>query len=163
MKDKFLAVALVAVSILLPASSDAQMTEKDIVDTAVEAGSFSTLAVALEAAGLVDVLKGKGPFTVFAPTDAAFDKLPDGILETLLADKQALTEVLTFHVVEGAVMSEVVMKMTEVGTVSGFKAEVKVESGQVYAAGAKVITADIVASNGVIHVIDNVMLPPALH
>ena len=163
MKDKFLAVALVAVSILLPASSDAQMTEKDIVDTAVEAGSFSTLAVALEAAGLVDVLKGKGPFTVFAPTDAAFDKLPDGILETLLADKQALIEVLTFHVVEGAVMSEVVMKMTEVGTVSGFKAEVKVESGQVYAAGAKVITADIVASNGVIHVIDNVMLPPALH
>lgn len=163
MKDTFLAVALVAVSILLPASSDAQMTEKDIVDTAVEAGSFSTLAVALEVAGLVDVLKGKGPFTVFAPTDAAFDKLPDGILETLLADKQALTEVLTFHVVEGAVMSEVVMKMTEVGTVSGFKAEVKVESGQVYAAGAKVITADIVASNGVIHVIDNVMLPPALH
>jgi uncharacterized surface protein with fasciclin (FAS1) repeats len=99
---------------------------------------------------------------VFAPTDAAFEKLPDGILETLLADKEALTEVLTFHVVAGTVMADAVIKMTEFETVSGFKAEVKIESGQVYAAGAKVITPDIIASNGVIHVIDNVMLPPAL-
>tara|TARA_B110000438_G_scaffold277995_1_gene301097 strand:- start:2 stop:493 length:492 start_codon:yes stop_codon:yes gene_type:complete len=162
MKYKYLAVALVGLSVLFPVSTNAQMAEKDIVTTAIEAGSFGTLAVALEAAGLVDVLKGKGPFTVFAPTDAAFEKLPDGILETLLADKEALTEVLTFHVVAGTVMADAVIKMTEFETVSGFKAEVKIESGQVYAAGAKVITPDIIASNGVIHVIDNVMLPPAL-
>ncbi len=162
MKYTILAVGLLAGSLLSPSLSSAQMAEKDIVETAIEAGSFTTLATALEVAGLVDVLKGKGPFTVFAPTDAAFEKLPDGILESLLADKKALTQVLTFHVVAGAVMADEVTKMTEAETVSGFKAELKVESGQVYAAGAKVITADIIASNGVIHVVDNVMLPPAL-
>jgi uncharacterized surface protein with fasciclin (FAS1) repeats len=130
---------------------------KDIVDTAVGAGQFKTLATALQAAGLVDTLKGKGPFTVFAPTDAAFAKIPKADLDALLKDKAKLTAVLTYHVVPGAVMAKDV-KAGKVKTVQGGELTVATTGG-VTVDGAKVITTDIVASNGVIHVIDSVVLP----
>ena len=128
--------------------------------TAVEAGSFSTLAAALEDADLIGVLQGDGPFTVFAPNDASFSKLPEGTVEALLADKEALTKILTFHVVPGKVTSDAVVKISEASTVAGINARIEVKMGEVYVSGAKVIQADIAASNGVIHVIDSVMLPP---
>ncbi|GIT51046.1 MAG: hypothetical protein Ct9H300mP15_12590 [Gemmatimonadota bacterium] len=155
---KFTTAAALAASILLPLSTQAQT--KDIVTTAVEAGSFSTLAAALDAADLIGVLQGDGPFTVFAPNDAAFAKLPEGTVEALLADKEALTKILTFHVVPGKVTSDAVVKISEASTVAGINAQIEVKMGEVYVSGAKVIKADIAASNGVIHVIDSVMLPP---
>jgi len=130
---------------------------KDIVDTAVSAGSFTTLATALKAAGLVDTLKGPGPFTVFAPTDAAFAKLPPDQLRALLADKPKLTAVLTYHVVPGLVMSKDV-KAGTVKTVQGSNLNVTTMGG-VKVNSANVTTVDIVADNGVIHVIDTVVLP----
>ncbi|MDH3207157.1 MAG: fasciclin domain-containing protein [Gemmatimonadota bacterium] len=145
-----------------PIGVEAQMASKDIVTTAVEAGSFTTLAAALEAAGLVGVLQGEGPFTVFAPTDAAFAKLPAGTVEALLADKAALTRVLTYHVVAGRVPSSAVVGLTQAETVAGIDAPIEVRSGNVYVGGAQVITADVQASNGIIHIIDTVMLPPAM-
>jgi uncharacterized surface protein with fasciclin (FAS1) repeats len=154
--------AIAAAFLAVPASTQAQMHDKDIVETAVEAGSFTTLAAALEAAGLVEVLQGEGPFTVFAPTDAAFAKLPAGTVEALLADKEMLTKILTYHVVAGTVMSDQVVKLSEAKTVAGIMAPIEVKMGSVYVAGAKVITADVMASNGVIHVIDTVMLPPEM-
>ncbi len=132
---------------------------KDIVDIAVEAGSFNTLVTAVKAAGLVETLKGDGPFTVFAPTDEAFAKLPKGTLEALLADKEKLTAVLTYHVVAGNVTSDQVIKLNEAKTVNGDKVRIKVKSGTVMIDDAKVLKADIKASNGVIHVIDTVILP----
>lgn len=155
-----LALAAAAAFAIVPAAADAQMAQKDIVTTAVEAGSFTTLAAALEAAGLVGVLQGEGPFTVFAPTDAAFAKLPAGTVEALLADKEALTRVLTYHVVAGRVTAEAVVGLDEAETVAGLDAPIEVRNGEVYVAGARVVTADVMASNGVIHVIDSVMLPP---
>jgi uncharacterized surface protein with fasciclin (FAS1) repeats len=131
---------------------------KDIVDTAVDAGRFNTLATALKAAGLVDTLKGTGPFTVFAPTDDAFAKIPKAQLDALLADKAKLTAVLTYHVVPGTVMSKDV-KAGKVKTVQGSELTVTTSGGNVAVDGAKVSAADIVASNGVIHVIDSVVLP----
>ena len=135
---------------------------KDIVDTAVGAGDFSTLVAAVKAAGLVETLKGPGPFTVFAPTDAAFAKLPPGTVESLLKpeNKDKLVAVLTYHVVPGKVMAADVVKLTEAPTVQGAKARVKVENGGVMIDGAKVVKTDIETSNGVIHVIDAVILPP---
>ena len=130
---------------------------KDIVDTAVAAGSFKTLAAALQAAGLIDTLKSKGPFTVFAPTDAAFAKIPKADLEALLKDKAKLTAVLTYHVVPGVVMAKDV-KAGKVKTVQGSEIMVAT-SGGVMVDGAKVVSTDIVADNGVIHVIDSVILP----
>jgi len=130
---------------------------KDIVDTAVAAGNFKTLATALQAAGLVDTLKGKGPFTVFAPTDEAFAKVPKDQLDALLKDKVALTKVLTYHVVPGAVMAKDV-KAGKVKTVQGGELTVATAGG-VTVDGAKVTTTDIAASNGVIHVIDAVVMP----
>ncbi|HSB21864.1 MAG TPA: fasciclin domain-containing protein [Burkholderiaceae bacterium] len=130
---------------------------KDIVDTAVDAGQFKTLATALQAAGLVDTLKGPGPFTVFAPTDEAFAKIPKAQLDALLADKAKLTAVLTYHVVPGTVMSKDI-KPGKVKTVQGSELTVTTSSG-VEVDGARVSAADIVASNGVIHVIDSVVLP----
>jgi uncharacterized surface protein with fasciclin (FAS1) repeats len=130
---------------------------KDIVDTAVAAGDFKTLAVALEKAGLVDTLKGKGPFTVFAPTDAAFAKVPKKDLDALLADKTKLVAVLTYHVVPGSVMAKDV-KAGKVKTVQGSDLTVSTTGG-VKVDGANVTKADIVADNGVIHVIDSVVLP----
>jgi uncharacterized surface protein with fasciclin (FAS1) repeats len=139
----------------------AQAQPKDIVDTAVAAGSFKTLAAALKAAGLVDTLKGKGPFTVFAPTDEAFAKLPAGTLESLLKpeNKQKLTEILTYHVVPGSVMAADVVKLQSAKTVNGKSVTIKAADGGVMVDGAKVVKTDIAASNGVIHVIDSVILP----
>jgi len=130
---------------------------KDIVDTAVGAGNFKTLAAALTAAGLIDTLKGKGPFTVFAPTDEAFAKIPKAQLDALLADKAKLTAVLTYHVVPGKVMAKDV-KAGKVKTVQGSDLTLGTMGG-VTVDGAKVTAADIVADNGVIHVIDSVVLP----
>jgi uncharacterized surface protein with fasciclin (FAS1) repeats len=130
---------------------------KDIVDTAVAAGQFKTLATALEAAGLVQTLKGKGPFTVFAPTDEAFAKIPKADLDALLKDKAKLTSVLTYHVVPGTVMAKDV-KAGKVKTVQGSELTLATANG-VTVDAAKVVKTDIVADNGVIHVIDSVVLP----
>lgn len=130
---------------------------KDIVDTAVAAGSFKTLATALTAAGLIDTLKGKGPFTVFAPTDEAFAKVPKADLEALLKDKAKLTAVLTYHVVAGKVMAADV-KAGKVKTVQGSELTVTTAGG-VKVDGANVVATDITADNGVIHVIDSVVIP----
>jgi uncharacterized surface protein with fasciclin (FAS1) repeats len=130
---------------------------KDIVDTAVAAGNFKTLATALDAAGLIGTLKGKGPFTVFAPTDEAFAKIPKAQLDALLADKAKLSAVLTYHVVAGKVMAKDV-KAGKVKSVQGSELTLATAGG-VTVDGAKVTAADIVADNGVIHVIDSVVLP----
>jgi uncharacterized surface protein with fasciclin (FAS1) repeats len=147
---------LLAASALIAAALGAQA--KDIVDTAVSAGQFKTLATALQAAGLVDTLKGPGPFTVFAPTDEAFAKLPKAQLDALLADKAKLTAVLTYHVVPGKVMAADV-KAGKVKTVQGKELTVATAGG-VTVNQAKVTKTDIAADNGVIHVIDTVVMPP---
>jgi len=136
-------------------------TSKDIVDTAVAAGSFKTLATALQAAGLVDTLKGKGPFTVFAPTDEAFAKLPPGTVEDLLKseNKAKLVAILTYHVVPGKVLAAQVTKMNSAKTVNGESLAISVNGGTVMVDNAKVVKTDILCSNGVIHVIDSVVLP----
>jgi uncharacterized surface protein with fasciclin (FAS1) repeats len=146
-------ISAVAVSFCLMSVANA----KDIVDTAVSAGNFNTLATALQAAGLVETLKGKGPFTVFAPTDTAFAKIPKAQLDALLADKAKLTAVLTYHVVSGAVMSKDV-KAGMVKTVQGSSLTVSTMGG-VKVDNANVTAVDIIADNGVIHVIDTVVLP----
>lgn len=133
---------------------------KDIVTTAVDAGIFKTLATALTEAGLIETLQGKGPFTVFAPTDEAFAKLPKGTVEGLLKDKEALKKVLLYHVVSGNVMSTDVVKLSEATTVEGSKVKIKVVDGNVMLNNAKVTTTDVKASNGVIHIIDTVLSPP---
>ena len=138
-------------------SSTVAMAAKDIVDTAVDAGSFKTLVTAVQAAGLVDTLKGKGPFTVFAPTDDAFAKIPKADLDALLKDKTKLAAVLTYHVVPGLVMAKDV-KAGEVKTVNGKMIKITTDKG-VMVNNAKVIKTDVVASNGVIHAIDTVILP----
>lgn len=137
----------------------------DIVAVAAGAGHFNTLVAAVKAAGLVETLQGAGPFTVFAPTDEAFAKLPKGAIEALLADKEKLAAVLTYHVVPGKVMAADVIAMGggQVTTVNGAPVNITIKDGKVYVDGAQVVTADIQASNGVIHVIDAVILPqPAL-
>ena len=143
-------------------AATARAAENDIVDTAVDAGQFQTLAAALSAADLVETLKGPGPFTVFAPTDEAFAKLPDGTVEDLLKpeNKDRLTAILTYHVVSGEVMAADVVKMSEAETVNGETVNIAVEGGTVMINDAKVAASDIEASNGVIHVIDAVILPP---
>ena len=130
----------------------------DIVDTAVSAGQFNTLVKAVQAAGLVDTLKGKGPYTVFAPTDAAFAKLPAGTVEALLKDKEQLARVLTYHVVPGKVVAADV-RSGAVKTVEGRNLNISASAGGVMVNNAKVIKPDVQASNGVIHVIDTVVLP----
>jgi uncharacterized surface protein with fasciclin (FAS1) repeats len=134
---------------------------QDIVDTAVGAGDFKTLATALQAAGLVDTLKGPGPFTVFAPTDEAFAKLPAGTLEDLLKpeNKQKLISILTYHVVAGKVMAKDVVKLHEAKTLNGQEVKIRVEDGKVKVDDATVVKTDIECTNGVIHVIDSVLLP----
>ena len=136
----------------------AAMPAKDIVDTAVAAGSFNTLVAAVKQAGLVDTLKGKGPLTVFAPTDAAFAKIPKDQLNAILADKALLTKILTYHVVAGKVMAADV-KPGPVKTVQGSNMTVSIDGGNVMVDKAKVVKTDIAASNGVIHVIDSVIVP----
>lgn len=132
---------------------------KNIVETAVAAGSFKTLATALEAAGLVETLQGKGPFTVFAPTDEAFAKIPKEKLAALLKDKDALTKVLTYHVVAGSVTAADVVKLKEATTVQGSTVAISVKGKDVMVNNARVLTTDIMATNGVIHVIDTVIMP----
>ncbi len=151
-------IALTATT-ALATTAFAMTGEKDIVDTAVEAGSFTTLATALEAAGLVETLKGEGPFTVFAPTDEAFAALPEGTLEELLANPDQLAAILTYHVVPGSVESTQLEDGMTPATVNGATVEIDLDSG-VMVNDATVTSADIMASNGVIHVIDQVILPP---
>jgi uncharacterized surface protein with fasciclin (FAS1) repeats len=144
-----------------PSASAATMA-KDIVQTATEAGSFKTLLTAATAAGLVETLQGKGPFTVFAPTDAAFAALPAGTLDGLLKDPAALKKILLYHVVSGAITADQVVGLTSATSVEGSPIAISVKDGAVYLNGsAKVVTPDVMASNGVIHVIDKVILPPA--
>jgi uncharacterized surface protein with fasciclin (FAS1) repeats len=162
MKRVTMALALVGAALVAPVSVRAQaMMEKDIVETAVAAGTFNTLARALTAAGLIETLKGPGPFTVFAPTDAAFAKIPAAQLTALLADRAKLTAVLTYHVVSGKAMAAQVVGMSEATTVQGGKVGIHVMGGKVMLNNANVTATDIVAKNGVIHVIDTVLMPPA--
>ena len=154
-------IAVTLVSISLVSTSTAGGHSKDIVDTAVAAGSFETLVTAVAAADLVDILKGEGPFTVFAPVDAAFTALPEGTVETLLKpeNKSKLADILTYHVLSGKVMSsEIIGKKLEVTMVNGSTAQIDATDG-VKISSANVIQADIETSNGVIHVIDAVILP----
>lgn len=134
---------------------------KDIVDTAVGAGGFKTLTAALEAGGLVETMRGAGPFTVFAPTDEAFAKLPQGTLENLLKpeNKDQLVAILTYHVVGGKATAKDVTSLDKVKTVNGKELKLKVKDGKVHVGGATVVKADIETSNGVIHVIDTVLVP----
>ena len=146
---------------MAPSASAAAMA-KDIVQVATESGSFKTLLTAVKAAGLVETLQGKGPFTVFAPTDAAFAALPAGTLDKLLADKEALKEVLLYHVVAGGVTADQVVGLTSATSVEGSPVAIAVKDGTVSLNdSAKVVTPDVMASNGVIHVIDRVILPSA--
>ena len=160
MKFKMFAVALVAL-MLAAAPLFAASHEKDIVDTAVAAGSFKTLVAAVKAAGLVETLKGKGPFTVFAPTDEAFAKLPAGTLDNLLKpeNKEKLKGILTYHVVPGKFMAKDVVTLKEAKTVNGQMLTIAVKDGKVMVDKANVAKTDVAASNGVIHVIDAVLLP----
>jgi uncharacterized surface protein with fasciclin (FAS1) repeats len=156
-------LAAAAVVVIAAAGSTARAQDKDIVDTALAAGSFTTLARALQAAGLVETLKGAGPFTVFAPSDEAFAKLPAGTVDELLKpeNKERLRAVLTYHVVSGKVMASQVTGLGSARTVNGQSLPIAVRDGNVMVGGANVVKTDIVASNGVIHVIDTVLLPPA--
>lgn len=166
------AAAAVAALLAGPALASAQHTAKQdtakektpmktIAQVAIDAGNFSTLVAALKAAGLVETLQGAGPFTVFAPTDAAFAKLPAGTVDALLADREKLTAILTYHVVSGKVMAGDILKSNGArpATVNGQPLDVVVRGGKVYVNGAEVVGADVGASNGVIHVIDTVLLP----
>lgn len=158
---KFIRATFAAVALASIVATPARAQEKDIVDTAVAAGSFKTLAAALQAAGLVETLKGNGPFTVFAPTDAAFAKLPAGTVENLLKpeNKEKLKAVLTYHVVPGKVTAAQVTKLKSAKTVQGSEARVTVDGGKVMIDNATVVKTDILAKNGVIHVIDTVIMP----
>lgn len=153
-----LALGLATAFLVTGANAVADMNDADIVDTAVAAGSFTTLVQAVQAAGLVETLKGEGPYTVFAPTDEAFAKLPDGTVDALLADQEKLTAVLTYHVVAGKVMAADVSGLTSATTVQGSDLSIKTDDG-VMINDAAVVQADIEASNGVIHVIDTVLMP----
>lgn len=159
---KFLFTALLATTAFVASAGNyANKAQSDIVDTAVAAGSFNTLAAALEAADLIGALKGQGPFTVFAPTDAAFAKLPDGTVEALLKpeNKEQLVAVLTYHVVPAKVKASDVVKLNSASTLQGSEVDIEVRDGVVYIDDAAVTQADVMASNGVIHVIDSVILP----
>ena len=153
MKKAFLATFLLLTSATFSFAAD-------IVDTAVAAGSFKTLVSLIQKAGLVDTLKSAGPFTVFAPTDDAFKKLPAGTVDKLLADPEALKKILLYHVVAGKVMAADVVKMKSAKTVNGANVRIKTVGG-VMVNNAKVVKTDIVCTNGVIHVIDTVIMPPA--
>lgn len=151
-----LAVGLASV----PPAPAADEAKKDIVDTAAGADEFKTLVAAVKAAGLVETLKGEGPYTVFAPTDEAFKKVPKETLEALLKDKKKLTAVLTYHVVPGKVTAADVVKLTSAKTVQGKELKIAVKDGKVTVNGANVVKTNILCKNGVVHVIDTVLLPP---
>ena len=163
MKKMMTFTSLAFVAFLAMVSPAPAQQTRDIVDTAVAAGSFKTLAKALAAADLVGTLKGPGPFTVFAPTDEAFAKLPAGTLENLLKpeNKAMLVRVLTYHVVSGKVMAADVVKIGAAKAVSGDALHIRVTGSDVMVEKARVVKTDVAASNGVIHVIDHVLLPPA--
>ena len=154
-------IALLALTLSTTGIAAQGAASRDIVDTAVANGSFTTLATALKAAGLVETLKGQRPFTVFAPTNAAFAKLPAGTVESLLRpeNKDKLRRVLTYHVVAGKVGAAEVMKMTSAKTVAGDPLTIRANGSSVEVNDARVVTADVAASNGVIHVIDTVLIP----
>ena len=140
---------------------DHTMSSKDVVETAISAGSFETLTTALGAAGLVETLKGNGPFTVFAPTDEAFAKLPAGTVESLLmpVNKQKLTDILTYHVLAGDVKAADVVKLSSAKTLNGQSIAIKIIDGKVFIDNATVLKTDVVSTNGTIHVIDTVLMP----
>jgi len=161
-------VIALAAALAVPGISDAQSTTpqgspNNIVDVAAAAGSFDTLLAAVKAAGLVETLEGAGPFTVFAPTDAAFAKVPKAQLDALLADKTALAALLTYHVVPGRLMASDIVKTNGATpmTVNGQVINITVRGGKVYVGGGQVVGPDVHASNGVIHVIDTVLMPPS--
>lgn len=156
-----LLVAVLVISVLTFASTGSmnRMGKKSIVETAVSAGQFKTLVTAVKAADLVEVLSGPGPFTVFAPTDDAFAKLPVGTVEALLQNKEQLKAVLTYHVVAGKVMASDVVNLKSAATVNGQQVTIKVKGETVMVDNAKVVMTDIECTNGVIHVIDTVILP----
>ncbi len=164
MKKLALIALVLFVTTSLFAQDDTKMVskvaKKDIVQTAIDAGNFTTLATALTEAGLVDALTGKGPFTVFAPTDEAFEKLPEGTLAGLLKDKEALKNVLLYHVVSGDITSKQITKLNEAKTLNGSDIKIKIDDGKVMVNNSQVVGADVMASNGIIHVIDTVLLPP---
>lgn len=155
----FIAGALL-VSALYWTGTPVRAQQKDIVDTAIEAGQFKTLVKLVQEAGLEEALRGKGPFTVFAPTDQAFAKLPKATVEALLKDKEALKQVLLYHVVSGNVTSSEVVKLKKAKTLQGSSVSIKVSGNKVRIDKATVVKADIQCSNGVIHVIDTVITPP---
>ena len=161
MKGIMVAALFAAAVLVAPDSASAQ--GKDLVETAVAAGSFKTLATALDKAGLVATLKGKGPFTVFAPTDEAFAKLPAGTLDKLIANPEQLKAILLYHVVSGEVLAAQAAKLTSAKTVNGADITIMAMGDGVMINNAHVVKADIKATNGVIHVLDTVILPPAKH
>lgn len=150
---------LFALALTSPASAQYAETADDIVDVAAAAGTFNTLLAAAEAADLVETLRSEGPFTVFAPTDEAFAALPEGTVESLLEDPDALREILLYHVVSGSVMASQVVDMDRAETVQGGYVTISTDGGTVLINDAQVVTADVEASNGVIHVIDTVLIP----
>ncbi|SIS49497.1 Uncaracterized surface protein containing fasciclin (FAS1) repeats [Roseivivax lentus] len=161
LRRTYLALTLAAAASATTAFAAEHAEKMTILETATEAGSFTTLAAAIDAAGLTETLEGEGPFTVFAPTDDAFAALPEGTVETLLMEENLdqLTAILTYHVVPGAVMSGDLSDGMEAETVQGGTVEISIDGGTVMVDGATVTTADIEASNGVIHVIDQVIMP----
>ena len=155
----FISVLVIFIFSFVSANERNQMENETIVQTAIGAGQFKTLVAAVKAAGLVETLSGPGPFTVFAPTDEAFAKLPEGTVEALLKDKEKLTAILTYHVVSGNVMASDVVKLSSAKTVNGQEVTIIVKDGKVMVDNATVIKTDIKCSNGVIHVIDSVIIP----
>lgn len=154
-------IITILLSVSLIFAQESKKVEKDIVDIAVSTGTFKTLVTAVTEAGLVEALKGEGPFTVFAPTDDAFAKLPEGAVADLLKDKEALKKVLLYHVVSGKITSADVVGLNSANTLAEVELKIKTDDSGVMINNAKVITADVNASNGVIHVIDTVLLPPS--
>lgn len=165
MKKWGIVILLIVFSLMLSGCTEQPEEQpeagKDIVQTAIDAGSFKTLVTALQTAGLVETLSGEGPFTVFAPTDDAFAAIPEETLNALLANKAELTKVLTYHVTSGKYMAKDVVSMGNITTLEGNMLDVEVTNEGVFVGGAKVIQTDIECSNGVIHVVDTVLIPPA--
>lgn len=166
MKNQIMIIVsmLIFTTVSMFAQMDAKMvnneTKNDIVQTAISAGDFTTLVTALSEADLVSALEAEGPYTVFAPTDEAFKKLPKDVLSNLLNDKEALKNVLLYHVVSGDITSKQIVKLNEAMTLNGSDIKIKVDDGKVMVNDSQVVGADVMASNGIIHVIDTVLLPP---
>jgi uncharacterized surface protein with fasciclin (FAS1) repeats len=159
MLKRILGAVAVAAIVVAPGPSTRADSSKDVVDTAVAAGQFTTLVTAVKEAGLVETLKGKGPFTVFAPTDAAFAKVPKATLASLAKNKAKLRSVLLYHVVKGNVPAAKVVMLRSAKTLNGKAVSIRVNGGNVLVGGARVTTADVKASNGVIHVVNKVLIP----